>query len=314
MHRHALRKHVGRLTLAASSPDYLEQEASKILPATAGRFGGHKERLGDEYDILSAGPFCHQLISHEYSRAPTKLGSLRRLDRNEAEIVTLKQLKGWRRVLVLQRFKKGPTSHISRTQYPSSTDEIGAIPVKTVKFEHVAGGDHHVCSGAATARSGGDHSRWGRTPVRLRFSTPHWESKTAVEQARMGSPRQLTNLPMPARLVALTTRSMDSPVNPTTSVCSGDYTERKALWARQHDAPAHEILERGRAEVKVLKTAMDASDRTLDAFDKTRASTSVTWPLHHRWGSLQVFPVRLNAEVCWRSTRGCASQETIRPS
>lgn len=264
------------------SPKSLEEGASHILPGTAGR-KGQEER---EYDILSCGPFCHQLISSPRGLQNPRLDSRRvhgsgLFDGNEANTVTLKQLKGWRRVLVLQRYKKAAFDTFSN---PASDIRL---PPETHRI--VGTGDQNYYNGAATARSARDHSRWGKTPARLRFSTPHWESQTTVEQAKMQRwmPRLSTDEKRPSGLVALPTRSMDLTLDPARR--RGHRTERMPPAAQRKDH-GQEYLEQ-RAEVEALRTALDTSYRTLEAFCRSHAKPEVTWPLYHRWGSLQVISV-----------------------
>ena len=178
-----------------------------------------------------------------------------------------------------------------------------------------------MCNGAATARSASDHSRWGNTPVRLRFSTPHWESKTTLEHAKMWTPRQLSNgnVTTPA-VLALPARSLELPLHPQRRW--GGRTERicDVLSTAHRKDQGQEHLQH-RAEVEVLRLALDTSNRTLEAFGRSQADEGVAWPPHQRWGSLQVLlvkvrrcPVDADPLTCLSLTAEATAAESLHKS
>lgn len=150
----------------------------------------HEHAMLESVRGLSTGPF-RQLRTPRDDSMPRhrslEINTLRsQSDSNEPEVVTLKQLKGWRRVLIVQRPKK---------------EDLG----RKLGLSSRAPGDQ---AGGANL----DHGRWGKVPARLRFSTPHWESKMAVQQAASSTPYQTqsarsVNPGVPTGFAALRSRS-----------------------------------------------------------------------------------------------------------
>jgi len=127
------------------------------------RTGSQEDQSTDEFRGLSSCPF--RLLQtrrdgRDVQHVPLEIDMLRsNIGNADPEMVTLKQLKGWGRVLVTQRLKKKDVDR--RVGYPS--------------YEHQAGAPF-------------EHGLLGNVPAR-RFGIPHWDSKFAgkcEEQRRSG--------------------------------------------------------------------------------------------------------------------------------
>jgi len=122
--------------------------------------------LGPAREILTSGPFCEWGAARDgdSARHQTVL-----LDSHSPDVVTTKQVKGWRRVLVLQRPRK------------RGMDMAPGIGLCLLASRQ------HGGTGPESS------ARWGSLPARLRVSLPHFDKNEQPDSAQRLTPRATTH-------------------------------------------------------------------------------------------------------------------------